>query len=866
MTRCPRCHRRLPPTSECPVHGRPSTVVSVVEDSLPLVVPPKEYALGPLIAAGGSALVYSVTHESGTPAILKWGRWRDRDIHERFEREARILSRLGKPLTPTLVGRNDPDDWPYLLMEAVSGETLAAWMSRSGENGTLGEIVTILMRLAHVLQQIHDAGYIHRDLKPENVVVGTNDTRILDFGLAAAEGGLTQTGAVQGTVHYMAPEQVRTGAAIDRRADLYAFGVVAFEMIAGQPPFIGERRAIEYQHQVVRPPSLREMRPVPAEIEAVVLHCLAKQPEARPQTAAAIAIELGHASAYIETLKGVGQSTTKKVLGARDRVVLVWIEGGDPITISRAITDVHGIVVRSRPGSVLAAFASQFHDAPLAVAVATCRELAHDQCRIVIHVATTLVRRSAQGKPAFYGRDLEAPANWTPSTIFSGLVLTAAAANLSPATVVPASDVRGFFRDGQRARTDSTDARSEVRLVGRDRILHEIGAIATAGGVLVNVSGAEGAGKSRVLAALVDRLRQMQREVIAVRGRRRLPGDRPDDERLFDALGGGDLSHMLAEVAARRAIVVLDDAHHFSHPGREQLIRTDLATSRVIASRAPMFEVAAGMTSRLAIELPALQYSDAERLLRELLEPARLIPDVLLQRLAIRAGGNPGLLVALARDIKHRGGIRRQEGTDDWYVAADEIDTLLAAPGAAWLAARGLEGLAVELAPIVRTAAALGPKFDAAEVAAVLEIELSDAEVRSRRVVQDGVFAERNGWYEFVDAGLQDAIYEHALDERTFVHARALRYWLANRTRNLVGWLARVAYHASGSGDGATGAACSNVLARYARERGELDLAAELEQRALSQLMTTAPSAVADAVRALTEAHGLALGEDEGVS
>jgi tRNA A-37 threonylcarbamoyl transferase component Bud32 len=862
MTRCPRCQRRLPPSSECPVHGRPSTVVSVVEDSLPLVVPPKEYSLDRLIAAGGSALVYSVTHESGTPAILKWGRWRDRDIHERFEREARILSRLGKPLTPTLVGRNDPDDWPYLLMEAVSGETLAAWMSRSGENGALGEIVAILMRLARVLQQIHDAGYIHRDLKPENVVVGTNDTRILDFGLAAAEGeGLTQAGAVLGTVHYIAPEQVRTGAAIDRRADLYAFGVLAYEMIAGQPPFIGERRAIEYQHQVVRPPSLREMRQVPPELEAVVLHCLAKQPEARPQTASAIAIELGNASAYIQTLKGVGHSTAKKSLGTRDRVVLVWIEGGDPITISRAITDVHGIVVRSRPGSVLAAFASQFHDAPLAVAVGTCRELAHDKCRIVVHVTTTLVRRSAQGKPAFYGRDVEVPANWTPSTIFSGLVLTAAAADLSPATVVPAADVPGFFRDGQRRSTDSTDVRRDVALVGRTRMLQEIGAIATAGGVLVGVSGAEGTGKSRVLAALVERL-QAQREVIAVRGRRRLSGDRPDDERLFDALGGSDLPHVLAEAAARRAIVVIDDVHHFSQPVREQLLRTDVATTRVIASRTPMFEVTAGMTSRLAIELPALQYSDAERLLRELLEPARLIPDVLLQRLSIRAGGNPGLLVALARDIKHRGGIRRQEGTDDWYVAADEIDTLLAAPSAAWLAARGLEGLAVELAPIVRTAAALGPKFDAAEVAAILEIELPDAEARLRRVVRDGVFAERNGWYEFVDAGLQDAIYEHAVDERALVHARAQRYWLASRTRNLVGWLARVGYHASGSGDAPTGAACSSMLARYARERGELDLAADLEQRAMSLLMTAAPGAVADAVRTFDEAHGLSVVED----
>jgi predicted ATPase len=267
----------------------------------------------------------------------------------------------------------------------------------------------------------------------------------------------------------------------------------------------------------------------------------------------------------------------------------------------------------------------------------------------------------------------------------------------------------------------------------------------------------------------------------------------------------------------------------------------------------PLFEVRDGETRRLVIELQPLSFTDAERLLRDLLEPARLIPEVLLQRLAIRGAGNPGLLVALARDIKHRGGIRRQEGSDDWYVAADEIDTLLAAPGAAWLAARGLEGLAPELAPIVRTASALGPKFNADEVASLMEMNPTEVVDRLRWLVQDGVFAERNDWYEFVDASLQDAIYDHVLDERSLVHGRALRYWLAHRSQNLVGWLARIAHHAAGSGDAATTAACSTILAREARKRGEDSLAAELEQRALAALVDAAPTAISSTISALDE-------------
>src|SRR5262249_53464396 len=158
------------------------------------------WALGRLIATGGSSLVYSVTATSGAPAILKWGRWRDVDIHARFDREAQVLRALGPPVTPTYLAHGVTDGWPHLLMEEVPGETLAAWMARSGDRGALGEIVAILLRLTNVLEAIHAAGFIHRDLKPENVVAGPVDTRILDFGLAATSGqGITQIGSIVGT-------------------------------------------------------------------------------------------------------------------------------------------------------------------------------------------------------------------------------------------------------------------------------------------------------------------------------------------------------------------------------------------------------------------------------------------------------------------------------------------------------------------------------------------------------------------------------------------------------------------------------------------------------------------------------------------
>ncbi|HEX8108035.1 MAG TPA: serine/threonine-protein kinase, partial [Kofleriaceae bacterium] len=285
MTRCARCQRRLPPSGECPVHGRPTGVVTEAATT-PDVAPPPGWQIERHLATGGTAHVFVVRHDSGTLGILKWGRWRERDIYLRFELEAKLLSTVGPAWTAALIDCGVSDGWPYILMELLAGETLAAWMARSGERGGLGEILALLDQLAAGLGAIHAAGIVHRDLKPENIVIGPRGVRLIDFGLARQPqvGGLTQIGAVVGTVHYLAPEQIR-GEAVDHRADLYSFGVVGFEMLCGRPPFVGERRAIEYQHTLCRPPAVREWRSVPEELDALIAACLAKQPETRPQTA-----------------------------------------------------------------------------------------------------------------------------------------------------------------------------------------------------------------------------------------------------------------------------------------------------------------------------------------------------------------------------------------------------------------------------------------------------------------------------------------------------------------------------------------------------------------------------------------------------
>jgi hypothetical protein len=203
---------------------------------------------------------------------------------------------------------------------------------------------------------------------------------------------------------------------------------------------------------------------------------------------------------------------------------------------------------------------------------------------------------------------------------------------------------------------------------GRSSLIESLAAIATqalvdARPAHIAISGASGAGKTRVLDAVCERLRAAGHEVIGVRGRRRFAGELADDP-VCEALGG-DLAPAVEQVAARGALIAIDDAMWIPASTLGALDRalargaTKLAV--LTASAAPLGDREA--SHRVDVVLPPLAFSDAEVLVRELLRPARLIPRVLVERLAIRANGSPGLLVALAGEITRRGAVRRNVGS-----------------------------------------------------------------------------------------------------------------------------------------------------------------------------------------------------------
>ncbi len=264
------------------------------------------YRVLSVLGIGGIGIVYLCRHELlEKPVAMKVLRSEyvlHEDLNERFLNEARAASAIKSPrIVDTLDVGTLPAGAPYFVMEYVDGETLAALLDREGAVD-IARALDVARQIAEGLEAAHAAGVVHRDLKPENVFLaqqadGLLYAKIFDFGIAKvarARKRLTYAGAVFGTPHYMSPEQAR-GEAVDLRSDLYALGVMLFEMVTGTVPFDGEDPlAVMSQHVDRAPPLLATVTgwPVAAGLERLVARCLAKDPSHRYNTASEIVADL----------------------------------------------------------------------------------------------------------------------------------------------------------------------------------------------------------------------------------------------------------------------------------------------------------------------------------------------------------------------------------------------------------------------------------------------------------------------------------------------------------------------------------------------------------------------------------------------
>ena len=231
----------------------------------------------------------------------------DAERLRRFELEARAIAQLNHPNIVQIFDTGLWEGVPYLVMELVEGQTLRNWMGPGASSARKG--AAMAMQIAQGLAAAHDAGIVHRDLKPENVLIGLDGRpRILDFGLAklfhrpgagstlatAALAGGTEQGRVVGTVGYMAPEQLLDGR-LDGRTDLFALGVILWEILTGERPFQGAS-FVDIMHAILRqePPDLPLALKVPPALDRILRRCLEKEPGHRFQNAQDLAFALQH--------------------------------------------------------------------------------------------------------------------------------------------------------------------------------------------------------------------------------------------------------------------------------------------------------------------------------------------------------------------------------------------------------------------------------------------------------------------------------------------------------------------------------------------------------------------------------------------
>jgi serine/threonine-protein kinase len=166
---------------------------------------------------------------------------------ERFQREIQLAAKLQHPHVVPLLTAGARGDLLYYVMPFIKGESLRAKLAREGEL-PVGEALRILKDVADALAYAHDEGVVHRDIKPDNVLLSGNHAVVTDFGVAKAvsastgESSLTSLGVALGTPAYMAPEQAAADPNVDHRADLYALGALAYEMLTARPPFDGPTR------------------------------------------------------------------------------------------------------------------------------------------------------------------------------------------------------------------------------------------------------------------------------------------------------------------------------------------------------------------------------------------------------------------------------------------------------------------------------------------------------------------------------------------------------------------------------------------------------------------------------------------------
>lgn len=313
------------------------------------------------LGRGGMGTVYRVLDRSINEEIalklLKPEVATDANIIERFKNELKLARKITHKSVCRMYDLNEEDGTPYITMEYVPGEDLKSLIKRAGKP-SLEKAVLFARQMGEGLAEAHKLGVVHRDLKPSNIMVDREgNIHIMDFGIArlVSASELTEEGVVIGTPHYMSPEQAM-GEAVDQRTDIYALGVILFEMVTGQAPFQGDSAlsiALKHKSEIPQDPKKLNTQ-VPESLSRLILKCLQKDRDQRYQNAQELLADLmdrevsAEERSYPESLKSIAVLPFKDLSPQQDQAY--FCEGLSEELIN-ALTQVKGLKVAARTSS-----------------------------------------------------------------------------------------------------------------------------------------------------------------------------------------------------------------------------------------------------------------------------------------------------------------------------------------------------------------------------------------------------------------------------------------------------------------------------------------------------------------------------------
>jgi tetratricopeptide (TPR) repeat protein len=801
------------------------------------------------LGQGGFGAVYRARRlRDGAPAAVKIAEAREPSAAIRLRREAAVLAEVGPPHVPRLLDTGDlPSGTPYVAMELIDLPTLAERMADQAGPLAPIEVAPLVLPLASALAALHRLGFAHRDLKPENIFAGTDRAVLIDFGLAQASAGelasrLTAADQGVGSPYYMAPERCE-GEPGGIACDVYALGVILFELVTGRPPFHGAEADIRVSHRLRRAPVASEFAPAAAPLDGLIARCLAKSPAERP-TADDLAGAIAAASQPSPTVRSARANPRRAVPCG-----VLYADGDIDVAALGRILDAHrgelvGLAGRTAaavflPGAAGWPVRRAVRAAEAALAEAGASRASVDRMDVSVRTG----RRGVQvlSPLAERGAELLARAG-------GGLYLSDEAR-------------AGLGSDAEP--TLSWAVERQAPLLGREAILeHLAGAAARAidavEPAMVEVVGPIGIGKSRVCGALASALEKTS-TVVATALPEPAAGDPdralvaiaaavladagPDGEldvpalALAHALGrlsDGDerirrlsaapgayraaLVHGVAAAITRRAagglVLLIDDAQHADDACLDAL-RRSASTGRIWVC---LFSRHSRLTSELAstglpgprtesIDLDPLAAEPAAALCRHLLAPVVDMPRDAVERMVERSQGSPLLLEEVVRALRAAGAIRARSRGRDYYLATDALGGDL--PVADWLVDGELGRIPPDLFLHACQAAVLGMEVsveDAASLAEELvgggraELVPLDPERALRSLVDRTLLVRRRESYRFRSPLLRDALLARLPADRAVPMHGAAAAFLERRLLGRPGdraLLARLAGHAA---------------------------------------------------------------------